>query len=701
VTLLRFTYLIAVLTLPIIASSQGNSIEADSNLNSLDTERAELERMVVSATRTVRPQFSTPASVSRIDAEDIQRIQPFGFQDVFEATPGVNIFGGPRRIAEEPAIRGFADEQVALRIDGARQNFNKAHGGRFLLDPELIESVEILKGAGSSLYGSGALGGAFIIETASGRSKLGGMQGLGFRGGAAYNNNGDQWSTNLTGFGQHGRFDWLASISHRNVGDDLKDGGGQDILATRDEITSGLIKLGFQVDPKQRIEFSHERFENEGLNPTNANQEASPSTLVDRRTRRDQNRLRYRNQDASRPWLDFTVTAYQNDVDTLEARLIDSRLDESAFRTTGLDFVNSFDFDHIGNQSLRLTVGGEIYSDEQSGTRNGQRRSQFPDAEVNYRAAFAQLEINLGESVSLIPGLRHDQFEYSTEDALFPDRNDSETSPRLALGWQVTDNAYLWTEYAQAFRAPSLTELYADGVHFVVPLGPGEVVLNEFVPTPDLKAETSKQVQIGARWRSQALGQSEFNLELEATAHRSNVENYVDQIVLFITGRPSFDPITQTLVFPGQTTNRNVNARIEGAEASIQLRHPRGYLNLAMTLIDGQQRSSGEGLASVQSDRATIGAGVYLLDGQLSLGGELILSRARNNVPDGALATPGYAKTDFYASWLPGHGALRGFEFRLSLDNAFDKDYRIHPNAIDQAGRSIRLSVAKEFQWLR
>ena len=84
----------------------------------------------------------------------------------------------------------------------------------------------------------------------------------------------------------------------------------------------------------------------------------------------------------------------------------------------------------------------------------------------------------------------------------------------------------------------------------------------------------------------------------------------------------------------------------------------------------------------------------------MTVGGEVILSRARDDVPEGALATPGYGKTDLFVSYLPSAGALAGLEFRLAVDNAFDKDYRIHPNGIDQPGRSVRLSIASEFQWL-
>jgi hemoglobin/transferrin/lactoferrin receptor protein len=699
-----FLTLLLIPVMPVLAadpSDQASDVEADrSDTQTFPvTDLFRLDRIVVTATRTERLAFTTPASVSRVSRDEISLMQPYGFQDVFEAVPGVSIFGGPRRIAEEPSIRGFADEQVVIRVDGGRLNFNKAHGGRFLLDPELIDSIEVLRGAGSALYGSGALGGVFVIETSTGRSRTGERDGLGLRASGGYDDNGAQWQANLTAYGLHGRFDWLAALTRRDVGEDLVDGSGQHILATRDEIDSQLLKLGFEPGANQRFEFSVEQFENQGFNPTNSNQVATATNLVDRLTERRQARVSYRNDNPEMTWLDLTATLYRNEVEATEFRLDDGRIDVTDFDTRGLDLVNSIELGRRGDEPLRLTVGTELYRDRQSGLRDGQARRQFPDAEVEYQAVFAQLELPLAAGFAVIPGLRHDDFSYSA-DGDFSDRDESQTTPRLAVGWQPAQSTYLWVEYAEAFRAPSLTELYADGVHFVVPLGPGQVVINEFVPTPELNPEQSRQLQVGARWRRSPLGQSNFSLSLEATAHRSNVDDFVDQFVLFISGPPAFDPITRTLVFPGITSNRNVDARIEGAEFSAELSHPRGYMRLGVTLLGGERRDGGGELASLQSDRLTLGAGLYLLDRQLRLGGEWIAARARDDVPEGALATPGYGKVDVHAAWLPRTGALAGFEFRVSLDNLLDKDYRIHPNAIDQPGRSLRLSLAREFQWL-
>jgi len=664
-----------------------------------------LDTIVVSATRTERPRFTTPASISTIRRVEIDTIQPYGFQDVFESIPGVSIQGGPRRIAEEPAIRGFADEQVVIRIDGTRQNFNKAHGGRFLLDPDLVQSIEVLRGASSSIYGSGALGGAFVIETLSGRDMTGGRDGFGVRLKGGFQNNGEEWSSFNTLYGQSGRFDFLGTFIYRDVGDDLEDGNGDDILASRDEITNGLVKLGLEPAAHHRVELAVDRFDNTGRNPPNANEEATETNLVDRETERTNARLRYRFDDPANRWIDLDTAFYQNQVDTREFRIDDGRIDTTDFETTGFEIVNTSRIGALARTTaggpVRLTYGAEFYTDQQSGTRNGADRPQFPDAEVEYRAGFAQAELPLGAGFSLIPGVRFDAFEYSAAGD-FQGREEDEVSPRVALGWQPHEAVYLWAEYAEAFRAPSLTELFADGVHFTVPLGPGQVVINEFVPTPALKPEQSEQVQIGGRFRQRDMFNAGIDFQLDAVWHESDIEDFVDQVVIFIAGEPAFNPRTQTLVFPGITTNFNVDAEIRGFELDARLSGNIGYLQASLATLDSRRKAPSAGnLASLQPDRATLGAGLHLLGRALTVGAEVVAAADRRDVPEGALETAGFGKTDVFVNYLPVDGPLAGFEFRLALDNVFDKDHRIHPNAIEQPGRSVRVSIAKDFQWLQ
>ncbi|MEL6919532.1 MAG: TonB-dependent receptor plug domain-containing protein, partial [Pseudomonadota bacterium] len=117
------------------------------------------------ALRDDRNILDTPVAASVVEGEALEERQADTFEELIGDVPGVQIDGGPRGISQEPNIRGFEDEQVVLRIDGGRLNFNQAHRGRFFLDPDIVQRVEVVRGGGSTLFGSGAIGGVIAIDT--------------------------------------------------------------------------------------------------------------------------------------------------------------------------------------------------------------------------------------------------------------------------------------------------------------------------------------------------------------------------------------------------------------------------------------------------------------------------------------------------------------------------------------------------------
>jgi outer membrane receptor for ferrienterochelin and colicin len=103
--------------------------------------------------------------VTVVGREEIERRDARSVLDLIRDIPGVESSGVPRTTAMQPVIRGLGDERIVLRTDGARNNFNADHRGRTFVDPELLRQVEVLRGPGSSLYGSGALGGVISLRT--------------------------------------------------------------------------------------------------------------------------------------------------------------------------------------------------------------------------------------------------------------------------------------------------------------------------------------------------------------------------------------------------------------------------------------------------------------------------------------------------------------------------------------------------------
>lgn len=649
-----------------------------------------LPQMSVVSTKTPRQVFTTPASLSVVDTAEIELVNPDGYVDLLQAVPGVAIQGGARRIAETPVIRGFSDEQVVIRTDGARRNFDQGHRGRFPVDPSLIKRVEVLRGPGSGLYGSGSLGGVIDITTKSALDYLdedgaGGEVGLGYR------SNGSEASGILTGFGRSGAVDILGSAVLRNRGEDLVDGDDEDILATEDEVQSFFGKIGYAPSQDQRLEIILDDFTNTGINPPNANEAATAtSTLVDRDTERQSFRLSWSDARSDNDAIDLDAVFYLNDSTVRESRLDDPRLDETEQDTMGFEVRNTT---IIGASGNRLTYGVEYYRDQQTGDRDGTPRPQFPDAEAAYLAGFVQGEFEFDNGLSLIPSLRFDSFEMETDDGTQADRDDSHVSPALGIGYAVNESNFLWGKVANAFRAPSLTELYADGVHFVAPIGRTEVVINEFVPNPDLEPEESTSIELGYRRRMGDLVSAGDQLTFSATVFHNDVKNYVDQRVTFISGPPSFDRRSGSLVFPGTTTNESVDATIEGIELELDYQSRHWFGQLSVSTVDTEIDDSGVGLASAPPDKFVATIGRRLNDGATRVGTRLTYAGNQHDVPDDTTGTDAYTLVDLFGDHVLGNGLRIGF----GISNVLDETYAIHPTPIHQPGRSFNLTFSMPF----
>ncbi len=656
-----------------------------------------LDELVIVGTRTERPLFQTPLSVDVVSRDDIQIQQPLGFQELFEQVPGVEIQGGARRIAEEPSIRGFSDTQVILRVDGARRNFDLAHRGRFLIDPDLVKRIEVLRGAASTLYGSGALGGAIDVETVDAKDLLRPGESFGVRLKAGFQTNGVEPLASATAFGIHGNFDLLGQVLFREITEDLEDGNGDRILDSQDRTLNGLFKLGYQIDDAQRVELFFDAFQSNGDNPTAADAVSSSSTVVDRDTRALDGRLSYTFAPKDNDWIDFNLVGYVTDVNVQEDRFIDARFDESDFFSWGIDLKNTAKLFDANGVAVNLTVGAEIFEDQQSGTRDGADREQFPDAERFFAAGYAQAEIGLFDGlIDIIPGVRFDHFELDSETGV-GNRSEDEVSPRVSVGINPAEGIYIWGSWAEAFRAPSLTELFVDGTHFTAALDPGQIVINEFVPNPDLLPENSTSFEAGARFRQQGVFFDGDSIQVSGGYFHAEVDDFIDQQVIFISGPPTFTPPFGPLVFPGQTINENVDATFDGFEGEASYTTERLTLSISGHVVNAENDETGEGLGSILQNRIASRAEWRWPSLDVRTGVKVVAAFDRTDVPAGVDAGVGYQTVDLYGVWSPSDGALEGATFALNLDNLNDAEYSIFPAVIRQPGRSVRLSATYQF----
>ncbi|WP_019625871.1 TonB-dependent hemoglobin/transferrin/lactoferrin family receptor [Thioalkalivibrio sp. ALJT] len=634
----------------------------------------QLEPVRVYADRFGTTSQDGPSQASVKNRETLQQQQARSLDDVLQDMPGVTTSGGPRTTALQPVIRGLGDERVVIRQDGARQNFRSGHRGRVFFDPEILQQVEVLRGPASTQHGSGALGGVMSLRTQRADDFLHPGETQGGRVTGGYRDQGQETLLAGTAATRGERWGLLGSVARRNASD-FADGRGEDVPNTADAVLSGLVNASFQPHEHHRFELGLSAYRNDHEIPSAANT-ASTDNIVDRNTRSDTQTLGYEWRPDTANVRELDVVVYRTRVDLDETRLEDGRHDETALTTLGLDTTFRQGF-ATGSVDHLLILGGELYRDDQSGTRNGLDRPQFPDAEQTVASAFAHHRMFFGERIELTPGVRMDRFRQ--EAAGQPSRSESETSWQLAARYALSQNLDAYASYAEAFRAPSLTELYVGGQHF-----PG----NLFEPNPNLRPETARNVEVGATYETDGILRDGDRLNVRVSAYENRLSDFIEQRVVF----DSFFPVPT-----GRTLNENVReARIRGQELEVGYQTRSGYLKLAGSRLRGVDRAQGTPLGGMPADQVSLEAGTRALSPAWLLGGRMTAVRDQDRVPEDGTATPGYTLFDLFLSWHPQHfdDALR---VDLGVDNLTDRTYRNHLSALNSPGRNLRLQATYRF----
>jgi vitamin B12 transporter len=133
-------------------------------------EAQKLPPVVVISTRFETPEENVTTSATVIDEKKIQSRQAETVLELLREVPGVDVVqSGSRGNGTSVFIRGADSDQVLVLVDGVEVNsttlgsFDLAH-----LTTENIERIEVLRGAGGTLYGSQAIGGVINIITKKG-----------------------------------------------------------------------------------------------------------------------------------------------------------------------------------------------------------------------------------------------------------------------------------------------------------------------------------------------------------------------------------------------------------------------------------------------------------------------------------------------------------------------------------------------------
>jgi hemoglobin/transferrin/lactoferrin receptor protein len=625
------------------------------------------------ATKTERSRDDLPSSVDVVDLEEIQRRAPTKVDDLIRDLPGVDMSGGPRRMGLDVNIRGFGGQRVVTTIDGVRQNFDAGHKGRIFVEPDLLKQVEVLKGPASALHGSGAVGGVLALTTVDASDLLEAGEQYGLRGKFGYSSAAREPLIGVTHFGRPApEFEYLANGSYRRGGT-IKQGGDKELANSATDLKSALVKAAATPAPNHRIGATHRFVSETGGVPNIADSAVSvDAPLVHRRAEQVSTSLNYGYRTPGGGPINPNVLLYRNTYHVTDDRLppLTTRSDVSDLETLGFDLYNTSQI-NTGFGGHAVTVGTEYYTDDQSGSRNGAPRPQFPTATQDVFGAYLQDEMTFGP-VSITPGLRFDT--YSREAAGTPDSSESKVSPRAGAIWRVTPWASLFGSYAQGFRAPSLTELFIAGAHI-----PGLVT---FVSNPNLEPEKTETFEGGMRFKFDNVIADRDRLRISGSYYRTTAEDFIE---LFISG-----------LTPGSTaTYRNIpDATVDGAELEISYDAIYAFAQAGLSRIRGENDGTGQPINSIPPDKLTLSAGGKAPAYDIIAGVRSEIVDAQDRVATDGTRTGGYAVHGIFASWVPEAGLFRGTRVDLGIANILDKSYRRHLSLLNDEGRDYYGTVS-------
>ncbi len=680
----------------VMAATFSLSVEAQQTSNSSTSEtpaqiitKVALPAITVTATRTKRNVNDITESVSVMDSEQLHTRQAADLGDILRYLPNVDLGGGPRNLGMSPTIRGLGDERILFLLDGARQDFRRAHNARIFVDPSLLKQVDVLRGPASTTWGSGALGGVIAFTTVDATDLLrpGERMGIKIRGGFQSAN--EQYIPGASFYGLLGeQFDYLLDFSYRNAADNIRLGDGSKLQHSSFESFSSLAKFNW-TPGHHRVMFSAQTFDQAGKVPSNAQTVSTANTLVDRDTAQRNFTLRYRYENQDNTWLDPEILVYHNTTESLENRLLDRRRDKTEFSTTGINVRNSTRFDVVQHVAQLLTYGVDYFHNEAKGRRNGTARPEFPKGNSDVVGIYLQDEIALWQRLFLTPGVRWDYFR-SQADGLSTSSNDNDrVNFKVGGRFKLTEWFSLIGSYGEAFRAPTLGELFTTGTHFTC--GPG--CANLFVPNPALKPETAFNKEAGARIQTTGLLFDHDRLSIKGAYFNNKVKDFVDLLVNF-----SPFPVLGNPGIGGVTTSGNVrNAILEGFEIETDYAAKYGYAGFSYSQTRGSNRTDGGALSNVQPDRWIMLAGLNWPQQNLSFGWRTNIVDSQNRVPTDGTPTPGYTVHDLTVTWSPQHDGFKGIRIDFGIDNLTDKDYRRHLSALKDPGRNYKLAVSWQF----
>jgi vitamin B12 transporter len=519
-----------------------------------------LPPMVVTATRTEVPLNQLTTSVTVITAEEIRERQAELVSEVLRDVAGVNVVQtGSMGTATSVFIRGSASNQVLVLIDGVEINSTTTGAYDFAnLTTESVDRIEVLRGAGGTLYGSQAIGGVINIITKKGQGSL--DMGVSAQGGNGYTNR--QVATLRGGIGDLGysfSVGRLASDGFRSVNDDYRN-------------LSTSARLDYQVTENASLKGIFHFIKSDGGLFNNNNFASQPDPNARQATTQYVTKLEWE-QRIFRNW-DYRISGslfkendkFSDDVDSCVSFGFpcDSPTTDR-FRPQNItgEFQTNYRF-----EDWSTTTFGTQYN------RRSARTSSGIDETVGNIGYYLQQQFQFFDRrLIAIPGIRLDD------------------NQEFGSAWTPSFSAaYLFNEigtklkgnYAKGFRAPNLNELFFPPAFGCPAFG-----------NPDLGPERSWEINFGVEQNLLAerlkIGANYFHREVKDLIETSPIPgDPMGCLRAENVGRARFDGVELTLgirLFEGLTLNANYTYLDWDTADGILRRRPHNSGNIILNYL--------------------------------------------------------------------------------------------------------------------
>ncbi len=475
--MIRIQFILFVVLMPLFSFTQVNK-------NSKLSDTITLEKVFITATRTEINPIDIPASVSVITREQIENYPAFNGDDLLRMIPGLNVDRDYGIFSKNSGItmRGLNSAQRTLvLLDGVP--INKTDGGSIdwnRINPDNIDKIEILRGAGSSVYGGSAMSGVINIITHKPTKEIEGKfktfygsdntfgGSLFLDGSKIKDEKGLYWCVN--GFYRKGDGYIVAPDSNYNSYS----------AKTYLNQYNGDAKLGYQFDRNNTLEFDYSYNDDKMGDGTKIfEEEGGYNRYITQFIRGTYNGYLKGFKIVANGF--FQLEDYMRQNETIKKTNGSYTLyNTEAFRK---DFGIWLTVSKHITPNQNLTIGLDVKQGSVDSQDNYKTSTDILTniGTMNFGAVFAEHELSLyHDKVKIISGIRFDiaQFrdgsftideptgltDFMTDyPTAFTNNTWTSISPKLAALYQFKPNCKFYISYSKGFRAPILDDMCKNG----------------------------------------------------------------------------------------------------------------------------------------------------------------------------------------------------------------------------------------------